>query len=30
MFIEFQEIYIHISKDVNFVSVGINCFDYII
>ena len=30
MFIEFQEIYIHISKDVNFVSIGINCFDYII
>ena len=29
MFIEFQEIYIHISKDVNFVSIGINCFDYI-
>ena len=28
MFIEFQEIYIHISKDVNFVSIGINCFDY--
>ena len=22
--------YIHISKDVNFVSIGINCFDYII
>ena len=30
MFIEFQEIYIHISKDVNFVSIGINGFDYII